>query len=56
VDPKDHDVLITDIDNDTLQSEISKLADIPYLKEATKGEADKVPKEIRGLPTARSSA
>jgi hypothetical protein len=49
VDPKDYDVLITDIDNNTLQSEISKLAGIPYLKEATKDEADKVPKKIRGF-------
>jgi hypothetical protein len=41
VDPNDYDVLITDINNDTLHSEISKLVDIPYLKEATKDEADK---------------
>ena len=48
-----HDIggvdLITDIDNDTLHSEISKLADIPYLKETTKDEADKVPEQVRGF-------
>jgi hypothetical protein len=49
VDPKDYDVLITEIDHSTLHSEISKLVDIPYLKEATKDEADKVAKEIRGF-------
>ena len=49
VDPKDYDVLITDMDNDTLHSEISKLVDIPYLKEATKDEADKVATEIHGF-------
>jgi hypothetical protein len=46
VDPKDSDVLITDIDNDTLRSEISKLAGIPYLKEATEDETDNVPNRI----------
>src|SRR5436853_7454752 len=34
--PKDYDVLITDIENNTLQGEISKLAGVPYLKKATK--------------------
>ena len=48
VDLKDYDVLITDMNNDTLHSEISKLVDIPYLQEATKEEADKVAREIRG--------
>jgi hypothetical protein len=49
VDPKDYDDLITDMDNDTLHSEISKLVDIPYLKEATKGDADKMAREIHGF-------
>jgi hypothetical protein len=49
VDPKDYDVLITDIDSNTLQSEISELVDIPYLKEATKDEADKTPIDIHGF-------
>jgi hypothetical protein len=49
VNPKDYDVLITDINNDTLHSEISKLVDIPYLKEATKDDADKMPREIQGF-------
>jgi hypothetical protein len=49
VDPKDFDVMIMEVDNGTLHSEISKLVDIPYLEEATRDEADKVPKEIRGF-------
>ena len=49
VDPKDYDVLITDIDNDTLHSEISKLLGIPYLKEATKDEADMMPTKLHGF-------
>jgi hypothetical protein len=51
---KDYDVLITEVDNDTLHSKISKLVDIPYLKEATKDEADKVAKEVRGFYYGRS--
>jgi hypothetical protein len=38
----------------TLQGEISKLAGIPYLKEATKDEADKVANEIRSFYYGRS--
>jgi hypothetical protein len=53
VDPKDYDVLITDMNNDTLHSEISKLVDIPYLQEAMKDEADKVAREIRGFMYGR---
>ena len=49
IDPKDYDVVIADIDSNTLQSEISKIVDIPYLKEATKDEADKTPKDIHGF-------
>jgi hypothetical protein len=49
VDPKDYDVLVTDMNNETLESEISELVGIPYLKEATKDEADKVAEEIRGF-------
>jgi hypothetical protein len=49
VDPKDYDVLLSDTDNDTLRSEISKLMGIPYLEEATKDEADKVAKEINSF-------
>ena len=41
VDPKEYDVLITDIKDHTLHNEISDLVGIPYLKEATKEEADK---------------
>jgi hypothetical protein len=46
VDPKDDDVLLSDTDNDTLRSEISKLMGIPCLEEVTKDEADKVAKQI----------
>jgi len=41
VDPNDYDVLITDVNDHTLHNEISDLVGIPYLKEATKEEADK---------------
>jgi hypothetical protein len=43
------DVLLSDIDNSTLHPGISKLVGIPYLEEATKDEADKVPEEINGF-------
>jgi hypothetical protein len=49
VDPNDYDVLITDMNNDTLYSKVSKLMDIPYLKEATRDEADKVVIDVRGF-------
>jgi hypothetical protein len=49
VDPKDYDVLFTDMNRDILHSEISKLVDIPYLKEATNPEANEVATEIRGF-------
>jgi len=44
VHPKDYD----DMNSDTLHSEISELLDIPYLKEATNDEADKVARQISG--------
>jgi len=53
VDPKDYDVLITDIDDHKLHSEISDLVGIPYLKEATKEEADKVADSLRGFVYGR---
>jgi hypothetical protein len=49
VDPKDYDVLLSDMDNNTLRSEVSKRAGIPYLQEASKDEADEVPGEINGF-------
>jgi hypothetical protein len=49
VQPKDYDVLLTDMDRDTLHTDISKVVGIPYLKEATKEEADKVALEIPGV-------
>jgi hypothetical protein len=54
VDPNNYDVLITDIDNNTLHSEISELVGIPYLKEATKDEADHVAGEIHGFIYGRT--
>ena len=54
VDPKDYDVLISEVDHGTLHSEISKLVDIPYLSEATKDEAGKVVEEIRGFYYGRT--
>jgi hypothetical protein len=44
-----YDVLDTDTHNDTLYFEISKLVGIPYLKEATKDEANKVADQIHGV-------
>jgi hypothetical protein len=49
VQPKDYDVLLSDVDKDTLHTDISKVVGIPYLKEATKDEADKVAREINGV-------
>jgi len=49
VDPKDYDVLIKDIDDHTLHTEISDIVGIPYLKEAMKEEADKVADSIPGF-------
>jgi hypothetical protein len=48
VNPKDYDVLFSDVGEDTLHTNISKLVGIPYLKEATKEEVDKVVDEING--------
>jgi hypothetical protein len=53
VDPKDYDVLITDVTDHTLHNEISDLVGIPYLKEATKEEADKVAESLRGFVYGR---
>jgi hypothetical protein len=49
IEPNNYDVLSTETHDDTLHSEISKLVGIPYLKEATKGEADNVAKKIHGI-------
>jgi hypothetical protein len=45
----DYDVLSTDAYDDMIHSEISKLVGIPYLKEATKDEADNVVRELDGF-------
>jgi hypothetical protein len=49
VSPNDYDVLITDVNDNTLHSEISKLVGIPYLEEATKDEAVKVASKLHGF-------
>jgi len=41
VDPKDYDVLITDMNENTLRNDVAKLAGIPFLQKATKDEANK---------------
>jgi hypothetical protein len=53
VDPKDYDNLITDVDNDILQSEIAELAGMSYLEEAKKDEADNMPDKIHGFMYGR---
>jgi hypothetical protein len=45
--------LITDVDNDILQSEIAELAGMPYLEEAKKDEADNMPDKIYGFMYGR---
>jgi hypothetical protein len=42
LDPKDHDILITDVGYDKLQHEIAEIVGIPYHSPASKEEADKV--------------
>lgn len=42
VDPKDYDVLITDIDSNKLRSEIAEVIGIPYLAKASEADAYKV--------------
>lgn len=41
--------MLSDIDNSTLHSGPSSRVGIPYLDEAAKGEADRVPGEINGV-------
>jgi hypothetical protein len=53
VDPQDFDVLLTDMDNNTLHSDISALAGVPYLKEAMKDEADKKVASVQGFVYGR---
>jgi len=49
IEPNNYDVLSTETHDDTIHSEISKLVGIPYLKEATKDEADNVAKKVHGI-------
>ncbi|KAF2182315.1 hypothetical protein K469DRAFT_752136 [Zopfia rhizophila CBS 207.26] len=53
VEPEDYDVLITDIDNNTLRSEVAELIGIPYLKKATKEEANNVVEIGHGITYGR---
>ena len=49
IDPKDYDVLLTDIDHNTLDTEISRLAGIKYLTEATKEDTDIMARKVHGF-------
>ena len=42
MDPKDYDVLLRDMNEKTLGSEVVEFAGVPYLQKATKDEANKV--------------
>ena len=44
-DPNDYDVLLTDMDFDTLKTEISEVGGIPYLQKATKYDAEEIVEE-----------
>jgi hypothetical protein len=46
VSPKDYNILITDINNDILDSKISKFIGILYLKEVKGNEADNMPYKL----------
>ena len=46
--PSDFDVLLTDLDEETLKDEIPRYIGIPFLKEATEEEAAKVATELHG--------
>jgi hypothetical protein len=54
-DPTDYDVLITDVDDSILRSQISELVGVPYLQEATKEEANKVVETGSGFLYGRNS-
>ncbi|KAF8455263.1 hypothetical protein BDZ91DRAFT_746834 [Kalaharituber pfeilii] len=49
VDPKDFDVLITDVNDESLRNEISQVVGIPYLAKATEADANEVLKAGHGL-------
>jgi hypothetical protein len=49
VDPKDYDVLLTDINDNTLRSDVAEIVGIPYLDKATEGDANKVPEIGHGI-------
>jgi hypothetical protein len=55
VDPNDYEVLLTDINNDILHSEISKLVGIPYLRRRRKMRLIRRLEKSKGFCTARSS-
>jgi hypothetical protein len=42
VDPKDYDVLLTDINDNILRADVAELVGIPYLEKATKDDANNV--------------
>src|SRR5580700_8696120 len=53
LDPNQFDVLITDVDESVLRSDISELVGIPYLKEATKDDANQILTTGSGLVYGR---
>jgi hypothetical protein len=56
VDPKDYDVLITDMDYEKLRSKIAEVVGIQYLVKATEADADNVVQIGMVMYTAGSSA
>jgi hypothetical protein len=48
VDPKDYDVLITDVNDETLRTEVSQVVGIPYLAKATEADANEALKVGHG--------
>jgi hypothetical protein len=47
--PKDYDVLLTDVTANILRDEVAEIAGIPYLKRATKDEANKMVNTATGF-------
>ena len=56
VDPKDYDVLITDISDNKLRTEIAELLGVPYLQKATEDEANKKIETATGMTYATGIA
>ena len=52
--PEDYDVLITDMSDNKLRTEIAELLGVPYLQKATKDEANKKIEIATGMTYATS--